>query len=319
MDDLFKDIIGQDFAKVFLNAILNKNRLNNAYLFYGPEGVGKKLTALRFLEGLITEGHSSERDRKRLEGNNHPDLLWVEPTYQIQGRLISKSEALKEGLTTRNPPQIRLEQIREIGRFLSKSPLETKFEMVVIEAVEKMAESAANALLKTLEEPQNGILVLITSRPEKVLQTIHSRCQKIPFYSLSKENFKLIIKNLDNNNKLDLLNTINHKEIAEISNGSPGSFLENSKIWNSISENLVPQLENLPKQSIDALKLAKSISEDLTLEDQIWLINWLQYNQWHKNNNKMIYKRLDSLRYQLLSFVQPRLAWEVALLDIKDF
>ena len=315
---LFEDIIGQEFAKTFLNAIIQKDRLSTAYLFSGPQGVGKKLTALRFLEGLLTTGLPSARERRRLESYNHPDLLWIEPTYQNQGRLISKSQAIEEGLNTRNPPQIRLEQIREVGRFLAKSPLEAKFGIVVIEAVEKMAESAANALLKTLEEPKNGILILITSRPEKLLQTIHSRCQKIPFYALSQKNFELIVNQIINEKDLKVSNLLNQKEMILISNGSPGAFIENIQVWNSIPETLWPKLKELPKNSIDAITLAKLISEELNVENQIWLINWIQYNLWNKANNSMSIKRLENLREQLISFVQPRLAWEVALLEIKD-
>ena len=60
--------------------------------------------------------------------------------------------------------------------------------MVLIDGVDAMAEKAANALLKTLEEPGNGLLVLISERPERLLSTIRSRCQQIPFFRLSNEN-----------------------------------------------------------------------------------------------------------------------------------
>ena len=136
--------------------------------------------------------------------------------------------------------------------------------------------------------------------------------------SLSKDNFELIVNQIIKSNNIKISNLLKKKEIVLISNGSPGAFLENVQAWNSIPETIWPKLENLSKKSIDAITLAKIISEELNVEAQIWLINWLQYNIWNKENNVISIKRLDKLKEQLLSFVQPRLAWEVALLEIKD-
>ena len=319
--ELFNDVIGQEFAKVFLNAVLQKNKISTAYIFSGPDGVGKKLTALRFLEGVINKGNSSPRDRHRLELFQHPDLLWIEPTYQSQGQLITQSKASEIGLNTRTPPQIRLEQIREISRFLSKIPLEANYGMVVLEAVDKMAESAANALLKTLEEPKIGLLILITSRAEKLLPTIHSRCQIITFSSLNQIDFQKVVEIIAQNKKdnFTISDLSSHQEISIMSNGSPGAFLENIQRWSSIPSSLWPYLQNLPKEPLSALSLAKEISESLDLEQQLWLINWLQQNIWVKQVNTQSIKRLEILRSQLCSFVQPRLAWEIALLEMKEF
>ena len=99
-----------------------------------------------FLEGVLGEGQPCERQRRRLEQRNHPDLMWVEPTYQHQGRLLSRFEAEEAGISRRTPPQLRLEQIRGVSRFLARQPVEAARGMVIIEAAEAMAESAANAL-----------------------------------------------------------------------------------------------------------------------------------------------------------------------------
>ena len=71
--------------------------------------------------------------------------------------------------------------------------------MVVIEDVENMAEAAGNALLKTLEEPGNSLLILITARPEKLLPTIHSRCQKIPFKYLDSDSLQKVLTKVQKN------------------------------------------------------------------------------------------------------------------------
>ena len=99
MSALFEDLIGQPLAVNLLEAALRRQRLAPAYLFAGPEGVGRRLGALRFLEGLLADGHVSQRQRRRLLERNHPDLLWVEPTFQHQGRLYTRDEAEEAGLS----------------------------------------------------------------------------------------------------------------------------------------------------------------------------------------------------------------------------
>ena len=106
---LFADLLGQPLAVDLLAAALRRERLAPAYLFAGPDGVGRRLAAQRFLEGVLTGGETSERERRRLESGNHPDLLWVEPTFQHQGRLLTRAEAEEAGVSRRTPPQLRLE------------------------------------------------------------------------------------------------------------------------------------------------------------------------------------------------------------------
>ena len=179
VNGVFEDLIGQPLAVNLLASALTSQRLAPAYLFAGPDGVGRRLAALRFLEGMLAETGSSPRQRRRLEERNHPDLLWVEPTFQHQGRLLTRVEAEEAGIGRRTPPQLRLEQIRGVSRFLARQPVEARRGMVVIETAEAMAESAANALLKTLEEPGHGLMILLSTSPERLLSTIRSRCQLI--------------------------------------------------------------------------------------------------------------------------------------------
>ena len=184
MSALFADLIGQPRAVALLEAVLEQQRLAPAYLFSGADGVGRRLAAQRFLEGVIAGTEGSLALRRRLMEGNHPDLLWVEPTYSHQGQLIPISQAEEQGLARRALPQLRLEQVRGVARFLGRRPVEASRCLVVLEQVEAMAEGAANALLKTLEEPGDGLLILITATPERLLSTIRSRCQQIPFVRL---------------------------------------------------------------------------------------------------------------------------------------
>jgi len=264
----------------------------------------------------MNEGNSLIKERNRLESLNHPDLIWIEPNYLHQGSLIPKSMAKRESLNLRTTPQIRLNQIREIKRFLGKQPIEARLGMVVIEGVEMMNEAAANALLKTLEEPENGLLILISERPECLLQTIRSRCIEIPFSRLKEEDLKIVLSKINVSKEMDLSIGFNQKELIKLSNGSPGSFIENLQAWQGLPSDIRIRLQKLPQKPIEALTLAREIIETLDVEKQIWTINWLQQYLWAQNHKPNQVKRLDILRSQIVSYVQPRLAWEVALLNL---
>tara|TARA_Y100001968_G_C19434576_1_gene758934 strand:+ start:1082 stop:2059 length:978 start_codon:yes stop_codon:yes gene_type:complete len=314
---LFEDVIGHHYAKRLLQAALNTQHIAPAYLFTGTNGVGRKLTALRFLEGLNNNNTCNSNIRRKLENRNHPDLLWVEPTYLNQGKLIYKSIAEKENLSTRSSPQIRLEQIKEVKRFLGNKPLESNFSMILIEAVEMLNESAANALLKILEEPTHGIFLLITARPECILSTIKSRCQIIPFNRLSSNSIEDIFYKKYSTIKQNNSMLINQIELLNLSDGSPGQMINNIQAWENIPEKLWPQIKRIPfEDPLDALSLAKEITDELTNEQQIWLINWIQQHLWIKELDIKNIKKLDKLRLQIEAFVQPRLSWEITLLTM---
>ena len=309
MSALFDGLVGQPLAVDLLEAALQQKRLAPAYLFAGPEGVGRRLAALRFLEGVLSEGVGCERARRRLEDRNHPDLVWIEPTFQHQGRLLTRDEAVEAGVNRRTPPQLRLEQIRGVRRALGRQPVESPRGMVVIESTEAMAEAAANALLKTLEEPGHGLLILLTAAPERLLSTIRSRCQLIRFVRLGLPSVAEVLRRLDAVEQ-------DPPELLAMAAGSPGAVLEHRNRWAALPTELMPRLRHLPNEPMQALALARDVCEALDGEQQLWLINWWQQALWTSSGDVESLKRLETLRRHLLSFVQPRLAWEVALLDL---
>jgi DNA polymerase-3 subunit delta' len=306
---LFDGLVGQPLAVDLLEAALQQKRLAPAYLFAGPEGVGRRLAALRFLEGVLSEGVGCERARRRLEDRNHPDLVWIEPTFQHQGRLLTRDEAVEAGVNRRTPPQLRLEQIRGVRRALGRQPVESTRGMVVIESTEAMAEAAANALLKTLEEPGHGLLILLTAAPERLLSTIRSRCQLIRFVRLDRPSVAEVLRRLDAVEQ-------DPPELLAMAAGSPGAVLEHRNRLAALPTELMPRLRHSPNEPMQALALARDVCEALDGEQQLWLINWWQQALWTSSRDVESLKRLETLRRHLLSFVQPRLAWEVALLDL---
>lgn len=317
VSELFADLQGQPLATQVLQSALRHQRLAPAYLFSGPDGVGRRLGALRFMEGVLTGGGQDPRERRRLEERNHPDLLWVEPTYSHQGRLISRSEAEAAGVNRRTPPQVRLEQIRDLGRFLARQPLESQRGLVVLEQPEAMAEGAANALLKTLEEPGHGLLILLSAAPDRLLTTIRSRCQQIRFTRLPDAAMQAVLAQLPEaagQHALEIAAA--EPELVALASGSPGALIEHVRVWGTIPEDLRERLRTPPQTPLDALGLARDVCEQLEGEQQLWLISWWQTVLWWQQLDRAPVERLNRLRQQLLSFVQPRLAWEVTLLNL---
>ena len=313
MTALFEDLLGQTRAVALLEASLVNGRLAPAYLFAGPDGVGRRLAALRFLEGVLAGQKGDAGIRRRLQEGNHPDLLWVEPTYQDKGQLVPASKAEELGLARRAAPQLRLEQIRDVSRFLSRRAVEARGCVVVLEDAEAMAEGAANALLKTLEEPGEGLLILIAATPEQLLTTIRSRCQQIPFTRLSSEQLAVVLERCG-----EPAPTADPPELLELAAGSPGALLRCRQAWADLPEGLTARLLDLAAaaEPLQALALARDLAEALDAEQQLWLLGWWQLALWRRQAPVAQLQRLERLRSQLRAYVQPRLAWEVALLEL---
>lgn len=313
---VFADVIGQAQAVELLQAGLEKQRLAPAYLFCGPHGVGRRRTALRFLEAILS-GHrqGDPVQRRRLEEGNHPDLLVVEPTYTSQGRLLNAAEADSQGLKKRGLPQVRLEQVRDVGRFLARNPLEGQRSCALLDGVERLNEAAANALLKTLEEPGGGLLVLLAPSRNHVLSTILSRCQLVNFRSLSPAALQQVLLEAGN------LEVEDSPELLALAAGSPGDLLRHRQQWQALEPDQRELLEQPLETPQQALALARDIAERLDLEQQLWLIGWWQQHLWRQGRGQpsLIQGRvwgLERLHRQLRGYVQPRLAWEVTLLSM---
>ncbi|NES81431.1 MAG: DNA polymerase III subunit delta' [Moorea sp. SIO2B7] len=309
----FTQLIGQKQAVELLQQAVAKNRIAPAYLFSGPSGVGRSLAAKCFSQLLMCSGIPGEKHpliEKKLRTGNHPDLLWVQPTYLHQGKRLSATEAAEAGLKRKAPPQIRIEQIREITQFLARPPLEASRSVVIIEDTQTMAEAAANALLKTLEEPGRATLILIAPGTDSLLPTLVSRCQRIPFYRLAYEDMKQVLWQ----NGYEAI--LENPAVFAIAQGSPGEAILSWQQLQAIPESLLEKLKQPPKSSLNALNIAKEVDKELDTQAQLWLVDYLQYNYWDKSSQRSIIELLEEARKFLLSYAQPRLVWECTLLKI---
>lgn len=316
----FEALIGQNRAVDLLQEAIAQNRIAPGYLFAGPDGIGRSLAATAFTELLFCGIESTSQENftlsKRVRQRNHPDLLWVEPTYLHNGVRLSAAEAAEKGLKRKAPPQIRLEQVREIAQFLSRPPLEASRSVVIIEQAETMAEAAANALLKTLEEPGQATIILIAPAVESLLPTLVSRCQKIPFYRLNAQEMEKVLR------EKGYAEILQHPEVLKLAAGSPGEVIASWQQLQAIPPELLAAVKQIPKKLREALELAREIDKALDTEAQLWLVDYLQQCYWQQFLEQKIYEspldKLEKARKSLLNYAQPRLVWEVTFMEMAE-
>ena len=182
-----RDVKGQDRAVNILLRTLVRDRVPSAYLFTGDSGIGKRLAALNLAKAVnCLHGHDSlfpagdgRNDAqigpdscdacsscRKIDAGTHPDLIMVSP---------EKGE-------------IRVDEIRAVTDALSLRAYEGKRKVAVIDDADTMNQSAANAFLKTLEEPpDDSLIILIASNSERLPETIRSRCSVVRFTTLSAD------------------------------------------------------------------------------------------------------------------------------------
>lgn len=179
---MLDELVGQEKVKKFLKEVIRKKK-TGAYLFIGPEGVGKRTAALLF----ASEINQNRRDILQL---TNPDVKLFFPK-----RKDKPYEELvhyyKYGEVAPSPvagEEIHIDTIRQIKEEMLFPPRTLKYRVYIILYVDRMRIESANAFLKTLEEPEkNTIFILTTSRPFFVLSTIKSRCQVVKFNLISED------------------------------------------------------------------------------------------------------------------------------------
>lgn len=170
MADAFENILGQPKVREFLRTSMMSDRVSHAYLFTGPAGSNKTMAAYALAQAIICpKGPAGPRGGEcgdcagcsRVKRKKHPDVHYYAPGG-ANGYLV--------------------EQIREIVADTALAPIQAKVKVYIIDRVELLGTAAANAFLKTLEEPPaNVVMILLGSTRESVLPTILSRCQVVPF------------------------------------------------------------------------------------------------------------------------------------------
>lgn len=174
---IFENIVGNEKNKKILEDIIIKNKVANAYMFIGQESIGKFLFAKEFAKAILCLNENKPCNKCKscleLDNSNNPDLTIIEPDGN----------------------NVKIEQIRELNRKVVEKPIVSNKKVYIINDGQNITKEAQNALLKTLEEPPEYVtIILITTSESAFLPTIKSRCTKINFNKLAKEDMLKILK-----------------------------------------------------------------------------------------------------------------------------
>jgi DNA polymerase-3 subunit delta' len=199
----FSHIVGQKKAISVLQNALRHDRIPQAYLFAGYDGVGKKFTAMTLAKALNCRELSDDScdtcvSCRKIDGGNHPDVRLIEPDGQY----------------------IKIDQIRALQKDAGYKPFEGTRKVYIIDHAEVMRPEAANALLKTLEEPSTDcMIILVTANVYALLPTVISRCQFVRFVSLGIGTLTGLLE------EKKQLSPERARLIASLSEGCPGRAL----------------------------------------------------------------------------------------------
>ncbi|RKY66998.1 MAG: DNA polymerase III subunit delta' [Candidatus Latescibacterota bacterium] len=190
-------LIDQAEAKKLVRSMFSSGMVPHALLVHGPEGSGKHLFALALAQTFLCESPEGGLPCGRCRSCSlsasfeHPDLhiLWPAPSSLSPEEEVSFRRALAEDPYAVPRPSgslgIAIDRVRGLQRQLSLRPYRGRGKVGILFDAECMRPEAANALLKTLEEPPQGtLLVLTSSAPERLLPTVRSRCQEVPLHPL---------------------------------------------------------------------------------------------------------------------------------------
>ena len=174
-------IIGHKNIVEYLQHSVQANKVAHAYLFFGPDGIGKTALAGSFINSLVCENNINEAGRVpcgecgccvQAAKKIHPDIIWLEKGIDPD--------------TGKEKKNISIEQIRELQNRLHLRSFLNSYKVAVISQAESLSQEAANSLLKILEEPaENTVIILLTNNISIIPKTVISRCQLLKFLPVS--------------------------------------------------------------------------------------------------------------------------------------
>lgn len=254
-------IVGHKKVVSSLKQLVTENKLPHALLFTGNEGIGKAVTAEALAAALLCNdsengvpcGHCASC--MGLLNGTHPDFYRIVPMTknEYEGK-AEKSVAAKR--------IIRMEQMRDMQEKASRVPVLSERNVIMLEAVDTMRQEAANAILKTIEEPEGPVVfIMLTSHPSALLDTIRSRCMTVEFGILSDEDVRGYLQ-------AQGIPEFKAKMLASLADGSIGRAM-------------ALQDEHLQEIHSKANQLIKNI-DTMTLE-QIWQMGE-QLDKWSRDD-----------------------------------
>jgi DNA polymerase-3 subunit delta' len=205
-------LLGHTEAEATILDAIRAGRMHHAWLITGPEGIGKATLAYRFARRLLAGQAASDTlaldpthpTFRRVAAASHADMLTIERAYNEK--------------TKRMKTQIAVEDVRKVNNFMSLTPAEGGWRVVVVDGAEELNQASANALLKILEEPPpRAILLLVCSAPGRLLPTIRSRCRRLRLSPLDDTAMDQLLSQY-----LPQLTPADRGRLITLAEGSPG-------------------------------------------------------------------------------------------------
>lgn len=260
------NLLGHEWAVDMLQQQVARGEVRHAYLFCGPPGLGRRTLALRLAQALnctktIAPGIPclTCRDCKQIESMQHPDLNVI--------------QALDDDGQPKENGTLKVDYVRAVQHSLSLKPYQAKYRVALFLRFQEANDSAANALLKTLEEaPAHAILLLTADTPEQLLPTIVSRCEVVRLRALPIPSIEsdLLDRGVDEERA---------RLLAHISGGRPGyarRLVDDLTLLEKREERLNDLQTLLPATRVDKFSYAEKLAKDREVMRQVILI-WLSY------------------------------------------
>lgn len=266
---MFDRILGNDAAKTSLTRMIDSGRLPNSLLFTGHEGVGKREFALEVARALVCSS--------TVDGQGCGKCSACERVVKFEIPKPEKKDDFKQVFFSGHPDvgtvvaynrNILVDAIRALEQEANFRPFEAKARLFLIDDADKMNDAASNALLKTLEEPPSTTyIILATSKPEALLQTIHSRCQVVRFAPLTVDSVEAFLLNDKSYAAADA------SLAARMSKGSIGTAigLDIEKLRNSRDSMLDLVESGLGRRDIPSVLRASELINDAKNKDDFEL------------------------------------------------
>jgi DNA polymerase-3 subunit delta' len=212
-------IVGQSRAVEQFSSAWASRKLHHAWLLAGPKGVGKASFAHAAVRRVLAEAAAPSFDQAGIETpDDHPIVKLVEAGSHPDMRRLERLVNEKTGNLARN---ISVDQVRDLGEFLSLTPALSPWRVAIIDTVDELETSGANALLKILEEPPaNMLFFLVSHAPGRLLPTIRSRCRRLDFQKLDDDAMTSILET-----QAPDLSATERQRIISMSFGSAGRAL----------------------------------------------------------------------------------------------
>lgn len=239
---MFENILGNEKNKNILEKSIELNKTSHSYIFWGTEGIGKKIIAKEFAKKILCiQNHDYNCKCKsciEFDSNNNPDFQLIEAT---------------DG-------KIKIEQVREMQKKISEKPIISDKKVYIINDAGTMTKEAQNCLLKTLEEPPEYItIILICSNEDNLLSTIKSRCTRMYFEPIKEEEIKKYIE-------LNFPEQQISEKIISLSQGSIGKTIKLNEKKN-IYENIEDILLSMQKK--DLIEIVQMSTEIYKAKEEI--------------------------------------------------